>query len=64
MDLVCIDTEMTSIDPILTRLVGVPLPIKPSEACYILVAHRGPDAAGFGAVTQLSRDAVLTRVKL
>ena len=64
VDLVCIDTETTSIDPMLAQLVGVSLSVKPGEACYIPVAHRGPDVAGFDAAVQLSRDTVLARMKL
>ena len=64
VDLVCIDTETTSIDPMLAQLVGISLSVKPGEACYIPVAHRGPDVAGLDATAQLSRDTVLTRMKL
>ncbi|WP_024972409.1 DNA polymerase I [Ralstonia pickettii] len=64
VDLVCIDTETTSIDPMLAQLVGISLSVKPGEACYIPVAHRGPDVAGFDAAAQLSRDTVLARMKL
>nr|WP_311530824.1 DNA polymerase I [uncultured Ralstonia sp.] len=68
VDLVCIDTETTSIDPMLAQLVGISLSVKPGEACYIPVAHRGPDVAGFDALVgdtrQLSRDTVLARMKL
>lgn len=64
VDLVCIDTETTSIDPMLAQLVGISLSVKPGEACYIPVAHRGPDVAGLDAAAQLSRDTVLARMKL
>ncbi len=45
-DCVAIDTETTSLDPMLARLVGISMSIEPGVACYIPVAHRGPDAAG------------------
>ncbi|MBP0661491.1 hypothetical protein J8J07_21475, partial [Mycobacterium tuberculosis] len=45
-------------------LVGISLSVKPGEACYIPVAHRGPDVAGLDAAAQLSRDTVLARMKL
>ncbi|WP_426397699.1 DNA polymerase I [Ralstonia sp. R-29] len=64
VDLVCIDTETTSIDPMLAQLVGLSLSVKPGEACYIPVAHRGPDVAGLDATAQLSRDMVLAHMKL
>ncbi|MCO5401272.1 DNA polymerase I [Ralstonia soli] len=64
VDLVCIDTETTSIDPMLAQLVGISLSVKPGEACYIPVAHRGPDVVGLDAAAQLPRDMVLARMKL
>jgi DNA polymerase-1 len=64
VDLVCVDTETTSIDPMLAQLVGISLSVKPGEACYIPVAHRGPDVAGLDGAAQLSRDTVLARMKL
>jgi len=63
-DLVCIDTETTSIEPMLAQLVGLSLSVTPGEACYIPVAHRGPDVVGLDAAAQLSRDTVLARMKL
>lgn len=41
--LVAIDTETTSLDPMLARLVGISLATEPGAACYIPLAHRGPD---------------------
>lgn len=41
--LTALDTETTSIDPMVARLVGLSLSIEPGLACYIPVAHRGPD---------------------
>jgi len=63
-DLVCIATETTSIEPMLAQLVGLSLSVTPGEACYIPVAHRGPDVVGLDAAAQLSRDTVLARMKL
>lgn len=57
-DCVAIDTETTALDPMLARLVGISLSIEPGVACYIPVAHRGPDSGG-----QLSRAEVLQRMK-
>lgn len=62
-ELVCIDTETTSIDPMLAQLVGLSLSVEPGQACYIPVAHRGPDVSGLDAAGQLSREAVLARMK-
>ncbi len=56
--LVALDTETTSLDPMCARLVGLSLSVEPGEACYIPVAHRGPDQ-----VTQLSKQMVLERLK-
>ena len=41
--LTALDTETTSIDPMVARMVGLSLSIEPGLACYIPVAHRGPD---------------------
>lgn len=57
-DLVALDTETTSIDPMRARLVGLSLSVKPGVACYIPVGHRGPDN-----VTQLPRQEVLDRLR-
>ncbi|KAA0888504.1 DNA polymerase I [Pusillimonas sp. ANT_WB101] len=56
--LVALDTETTSLDPMCARLVGLSLSVEPGEACYIPVAHRGPDQ-----VTQLCKQMVLERLK-
>ena len=42
-DLVALDTETTSIDPMQARIVGLSLSVEPGRACYIPLAHRGPD---------------------
>ena len=57
-ELVAMDTETTSLDPMVARLVGISLSTAGGVACYIPVAHRGPDA-----VRQLDRSAVLERLR-
>lgn len=57
-ELVALDTETTSIDPMAARLVGMSLSVGPGVACYIPVAHRGPDN-----VRQLPKDEVLARLR-
>ncbi|HUG59094.1 MAG TPA: 5'-3' exonuclease H3TH domain-containing protein, partial [Candidimonas sp.] len=57
-DLVAMDTETTSLDPMQAKLVGISLAIKPGVACYIPVAHRGPDH-----VVQLPKQQVLERLR-
>ncbi len=56
--LVALDTETTSLDPMEARLVGISLCVKPGTACYIPLAHRGPDQ-----VVQLPLAEVLERMK-
>ena len=41
--LVALDTETTSLDAMQARLVGISLAVGAGQACYIPVAHRGPD---------------------
>lgn len=43
-DLVALDTETTSLDPMQARIVGLSLSVEPGHACYIPLAHRGPDS--------------------
>jgi len=43
-ELVALDTETTSLDQMQARLVGFSLCVSPGQACYIPLAHRGPDA--------------------
>jgi len=61
--LVAIDTETTSLDPMQAQLVGISLSVEPGVACYIPVAHRGPDVAGLPDHGQLSREFVLGRMR-
>jgi DNA polymerase I len=42
--IVAFDTETTSLDGMKAKLVGFSLSIEPGVACYVPVAHRGPDA--------------------
>ncbi len=57
-ELVAVDTETTSLDPMAARLVGLSLATAGGVACYIPVAHRGPDG-----VVQLPKDQVLERLR-
>ena len=43
-ELVSVDTETTSLDPMQAQLVGVSLAITPHHAAYLPLAHKGPDA--------------------
>src|SRR5690606_1466074 len=43
-ELVALDTETTSLDPMQARIVGLSLATEPGKACYIPLAHRGPDS--------------------
>jgi DNA polymerase-1 len=56
-ELVCLDTETTSLDPMNARIVGLSLAIEPGRACYLPLAHRYP-----GAPDQLPIDTVLARL--
>jgi len=56
-DLVCIDTETTSLDPMQAKIVGLAFAIEPGRACYVPLAHRYP-----GAPDQLPLDQVLARL--
>jgi DNA polymerase-1 len=65
---VAVDTETTSLQPMLASLVGVSLATAPGRACYIPVAHTG--SAGDGGLdldgdrpTQLPMDEVMGRLK-
>ncbi len=56
--LVALDTETTSLAYMQAELVGISLAVTTGEAAYIPLAHRYP-----GAPDQLSRDAVLERLR-
>jgi len=56
--LTAVDTETTSLEPMLAQLVGISLSVEAGTACYIPVAH------GYaGAPEQLQREHVLARLK-
>jgi DNA polymerase-1 len=57
-ELTAVDTETTSLDPMQADLVGISLSTEPGRAAYIPVGH-----AYAGAPAQLSREAVLARLK-
>jgi len=57
-DLVALDTETTSLDPLEARLVGISFTVAAGEAVYLPLAHRYP-----GAPAQLPFDEVLARLK-
>jgi DNA polymerase-1 len=57
-DLTAFDTETTSLDDMQARLVGISFSVAPSAACYIPLAHTGPDAGA-----QLPLSEVLERLK-
>jgi DNA polymerase-1 len=57
-ELVAVDTETTSLDEMLARIVGLSFSVKPGEAAYIPLAHKYPDAPA-----QLPIDEVLARLK-
>ncbi|OXI36629.1 DNA polymerase I [Burkholderia aenigmatica] len=56
--LTAFDTETTSLDPMLARLVGLSFSVEPGKAAYLPVGHRGPDMP-----EQLPLDEVLARLK-
>ena len=56
-ELVSVDTETTSLDPMQASLVGISLAIEPGHACYIPIGHHYA-----GAPPQLDRDDVLAKL--
>ena len=54
----CLDTETTSLDPLMAELVGVSLAVEEGRAWYIPVAHRADDAS-----PHLSLDQVLAALR-
>ncbi len=56
-ELVCFDTETTSLDPLEARIVGLSFAVEPGHACYIPLGHRYT-----GAPDQLALDSVLARL--
>jgi DNA polymerase-1 len=57
-ELVSVDTETTSLDPLTAQLVGISLSVEPGRAAYIPLGHNYA-----GAPAQLSRDDVLAALK-
>jgi DNA polymerase-1 len=57
-ELVALDTETTSLDEMLARVVGLSFSVTPGEAAYIPLTHDYP-----GAPEQLPLDEVLARLK-
>ncbi|MFM0737021.1 DNA polymerase I [Paraburkholderia xenovorans] len=57
-ELTAFDTETTSLDPMTAQIVGLSLSVEAGRACYVPLAHRGPDAP-----VQLPRDEVLAKLK-
>jgi DNA polymerase-1 len=57
-ELIAVDTETTSLDPMKAQLVGISLSVTPGEAAYIPVGH-----VYQGAPEQLARDHVLAKLK-
>ena len=57
-ELVAMDTETTSLDPMAARLVGISFSTAGGVACYVPVAHRGPDVT-----QQLPKEYVLERLR-
>ncbi len=57
-ELTCFDTETTSLEPMLAKIVGLSFAWTPFEAVYIPLAHRYP-----GVPEQLPFDATLAKLK-
>ena len=57
-ELVAVDTETTSLDEMLARIVGISFSVEPGAAAYIPLTHDYPDAPA-----QLPLDEVLARLK-
>ena len=57
-DLICLDTETTSLDPMTAQLVGMSFSVMPGEAAYLPLAHRYA-----GAPTQLPLAETLARLR-
>jgi DNA polymerase-1 len=57
-EIVCFDTETTSLDPMQARIVGLAFSLEPGRAAYIPLVHRYA-----GAPAQLPLDLVLGRLK-
>ncbi len=63
---VCVDTESDSLDAMQANLVGVSMALKPGEACYIPLAHRGEGDGLFSdgvLAVQIAKDKALEILK-
>jgi DNA polymerase-1 len=64
---VAVDTETTSLDAQAAALVGVSLAVAPGRACYIPLAHVGPQATpldpGAGRPPQIPLEVALTHLR-
>jgi DNA polymerase-1 len=56
--LTSVDTETTSLDPLMAEMVGISLSVEPGKGAYIPLAHRYA-----GVPEQLPRELVLERIK-
>ena len=57
-ELVALDTETDSLDPLTANLVGISFAVAPGEAAYLPLRHAGP-----AAPAQLAFDATLARLR-
>ncbi len=57
-ELISVDTETTSLDPLAAQIVGISFALDPHHACYIPLAHHYA-----GVPQQLDRETVLSRLK-
>ncbi len=57
-ELVCVDTETTSLDPMLAQIVGISFSVEPGKAAYIPLRHDY-----FGAPDQLNFAETLAKLK-
>jgi len=57
-ELVSLDTETDSLEPMLARIVGISFAVKAGEAAYIPLRHAGPDAP-----QQLPLEEVMAKLK-
>jgi len=57
-ELISVDTETTSLDPLAAKIVGISLALEPHHAAYIPLAHHYA-----GVPQQLDREMVLSRLK-
>jgi DNA polymerase-1 len=57
-DLVALDTETDSLEPMKARIVGISFAVEPGRAAYVPLAHSGPDSP-----EQLPMQAVLDKLR-